>query len=547
MLITRAATFDAIHRAFRWNLPERYNIARDVCDRHAAGPERTALVHERGDGTVARYTFRQVQRLANRCANALRHLGLAQGDRVMIYLGQDPATAIAHVGCWKAGLISVPTSLLFGTDALDYRLRDSGAKVLITDTAHWPTVAAVREHAPELRHVMLIDGRADAALDFWAELERAADAFETLALTPDTPAFINYTSGTTGQPKGTLQGHRSMLGHMPGLELVYDFLPQPGDVMWSPADWSWLAGLMDVLMPAWFCGLPVLTYRNTSFDPEEAFHLVGKHHVRVSLLTPTMLRRMSVVADPVRRHGVALRSVISGGESVGKETLEWARGALGIEVNEVFGQTECNIVLGNCAQVLVPKPGSLGKALPGHIAAIVDDAGEPLPAGTVGNIAFRRPDPVMLLEYWRKPEATRDKFAGDWLLTGDLGLEDDDGYFWYFSRADDVITSAVYRIGPGEVEDALNGHPAVAMSAVIGVPDPMKTEAICAFVLLRPGHDASEELAENIRESVRTRLAHHECPRDVVFVDALPLTATGKIMRRELRRRAAAAPPAPPR
>ena len=536
MLITRAATFDEIHRAFRWNLPERYNIARDVCDRHAADPARTALIHERGDGSVAHYSFRQIRCLANQCANTLRHLGLVQGDRVLIYLGQDPATAVAHVACWKAGLISVPTSLLFGTDALAYRLRDSGAKLLITDAAHWPNVAAVREQAPHLAHVMLVDGKGAGTLDFWAELARATDEFETLALTPDTPAFINYTSGTTGQPKGTLQGHRSMLGHMPGLELVYDFLPQPGDVMWSPADWSWLAGLMDVLMPAWFCGLPVLTYRNTSFDPEEAFHLMGKHRVRISLLTPTMLRRLSVVPDPLRRHGVALRSVISGGESVGRETLEWARGALGIEINEVFGQTECNIVLGNCTQVLAPKPGSLGKALPGHVAAIVDDQGHPLSADTVGNIAFRRPDPVMLLEYWNKPEATRDKFAGDWLLTGDLGRCDGDGYYWDMSRADDVITSAGYRIGPGEIEDALNGHPAVAMSAVIGVPDPVKTEAIRAFVLLRPGNTASAELAEAIRDSVRTRLARHECPRDVVFVESLPLTATGKIMRRELRR-----------
>jgi acetyl-CoA synthetase len=537
VLITRAATFDEIHRSFRWRLPERYNIARDVCDRHAAGPERTALIHERGDGSVARYTFQQVQRLANQCANLLRHLGLVQGDRAMIYLGQDPATAIAHVACWKSGLISVPTSILFGTDALAYRLRDSGARLLITDAAHWPVVAAVRDQVPTLSHVLLVDGQGDGTLDFWAELGRASEAFETLSLTPDTPAFINYTSGTTGQPKGTLQGHRSMLGHMPGLELVYDFMPQPGDVMWSPADWSWLAGLMDVLMPAWFCGLPVLTYRNTSFDPEEAFHLMGKHQVRISLLTPTMLRRLSVVPDPLRRHGVALRSVISGGESVGRETLEWARGTLGIEVNEVFGQTECNIVLGNCTQVLTPKPGSLGKALPGHVAAIVDDAGHPLPAGSVGNIAFRRPDPVMLLEYWGKPEATRDKFAGDWLLTGDLGRCDEDGYYWYMSRADDVITSAGYRIGPGEIEDALNGHPAVSMSAVIGVPDPVKTEAIHAFVLLRPGHAPSAELAEAIRASVRRRLARHECPREIEFVESLPMTTTGKIMRRELRKR----------
>ena len=538
MLITRAGTFDEIHQAFRWRLPERYNIASDVCDRHAAGPERTALIHEQADGGVTRYSFLQVQRLANQCAHVLRHLGLAQGDRVLIYLGQDPATAVAHVACWKSGLVSVPTSVLFGTDALAYRLRDSGAQVLITDTAHWPIVAAAREQVPALKHVMLVDGRADGSLDFWAELGRASDAFQTLALTPDTPAFINYTSGTTGLPKGTLQGHRSMLGHMPGLELVYDFMPQPGDVMWSPADWSWLAGLMDVLMPAWFCGLPVLTYRNTSFDPEQAFHLMGKHHVRIGLLTPTMLRRLSAVPDPLRRHGVALRSIISGGESVGRETLEWARGALGIEVNEVYGQTECNIVLGNCAQVLQPKPGSLGKALPGHIAAIVDGEGQPVPTGIVGHIAFRRPDPVMLLEYWGKPEATRDKFVGDWLLTGDLGRCDDEGYYWYVSRADDVITSAGYRIGPGEIEDALNGHPAVSMSAVIGVPDPIKTEAIRAFVVLRPGYVATAELAESIRASVRTRLARHECPRDIEFLDALPMTATGKILRRELRQRA---------
>lgn len=537
MLIERASEYSEIYRRFKWRLPERYNIAWDVCDRHATGPERSALIHERADGSIANFTFRRIQQYANQCAHLLRYLGLVQGDRVMIYLGQDPATAITHVACWKAGLISVPTSVLFGTDALAYRLNNSGARVLITDSAHFPAVAAAREKAPELMHVLLTDGRADRTLDFWGELARASDAFETLALTPDTPAFINYTSGTTGQPKGTLQGHRSMLGHMPGLEMAYDFLPQTGDVMWSPADWSWLAGLMDVLMPAWFCGLPVLTYRNVSFDPEEAFHLMGKHHVRTSLLTPTMLRRLSQVKDPVRRHGVALRSVISGGETVGRETLAWANEALGVQVNEVFGQTECNIVLGNCAEVLQSKPGSLGRALPGHVAAIVDDHGQPLPVDAVGHIAFRRPDPVMLLEYWRNAKATQEKFVGDWLITGDLGRCDQDGYFWYIGRADDVITSAGYRIGPGEIEDALNGHPSVAMSAVIGVPDPIKTEAIRAFVVLRPGHIPSAELTRAIQDSVRTRLARHECPRDIVFVDALPMTATGKILRRELRQR----------
>ena len=536
MLITRAETYEEIYRSFRWRLPERYNIAFDVCDRHA-GTDRVALLHERGDGKVATFGFRDVQRFANQWAHTLEHLGLARGDRVMLYLGQDPATAIAHVGCWKAGFVSVPCSILFGTEALEYRLDNSGAKVLVTDAANYPKVAAVRDRIEGLESVLLIDGAAERTLPFWATIARASDAYATLALTPDTPAFINYTSGTTGQPKGALQGHRSMLGHMPGAEFMYDFLPQPHDVMWSPADWSWLAFLMDVLMPAWFCGRPVLTYRNTTFDAEEAFRLMGKHQVTTSLLTPTMLRRMGQVKDPKRRHGLSLRAVASGGESVGRETLEWADGSLDVHVNEAYGQTECNLVLGNCSEVLKPKPGSLGRAMPGHVAAIVDEQGRELAPGAVGQIAFRHPDPVMMLEYWRNPQATLEKFAGDWLLTGDLGRRDEDGYFWYLSRADDVITSAGYRIGPGEIEDALNGHPAVAMSAVVGVPDPVTTESIKAFVVLRAGQAGDATLAEAIRESVRTRLARHECPRQIEFVDALPMTTTGKILRRELRRR----------
>lgn len=537
MLITRADTFDAICRAFTWQLPERMNIAALVCDRHATrAPDSIALLHEQPDGRVATFTFGAVQRLANQCAHTFeQRLGLQRGDRVMIYLGQDPATAVAHVACWKAGLVSVPTSVLFGTDALEYRLRNSGAKALITDAAHLPTVAAVRDRVGELQAVLLTDGAANGTLPFWDTIARASDAYDTLALTPDTPAFINYTSGTTGPPKGALQGHRSILGHMPGNEMMYDFLPQPGDVMWSPADWSWLAGLMDVLMPAWFCGVPVLTYRNATFDAEEAFRLMGKHRVTVSLLTPTMLRRLGQVRDPVQRFDLCLRAVASGGESVGRETLEWADRTLRVHVNEVYGQTECNLVLGNCWQVLTPKPGSLGRAMPGHVAAIVDDQGRELAAGEMGQIAFKRPDPVMLLEYWRSPQATASKYAGDWLLTGDLGHRDGDGYFWYQGRADDVITSAGYRIGPGEIEDALNAHPAVAMSAVIGVPDPVTTESIKAYVVLRPGVTGDAALVETIRESVRTRLARHETPRAIEFVDALPMTTTGKIMRRTLR------------
>lgn len=326
-----------------------------------------------------------------------------------------------------------------------------------------------------------------------------------------------------------------MLGHLPGAEFCLDFFPQPDDLMWSPADWSWLAGLMDVLMPAWFHGVPVLTFRATRFDPEQAFAMIGRHRVRTTLLVPTMLRLMRQVPDPVGRFGAKLRAIYSGGESVGKELLEWSTEMLKVPINEVFGQTECNLVLGSNASVMPIKPGSIGRPIPGHVAAVVDDAGQVVPRGTTGNIAVRRPDPVMMLEYWQNQEATRDKYANDWLLTGDLGMCDEDGYFWFQGRADDVITSSGYRIGPAEIEDALVRHSAVVMAAVIGVPDPVRTESIKAFVILKDGFSGSDLLAQQIRNFVREHLAKHEVPRDIEFVDALPMTTTGKIQRRKLR------------
>jgi len=537
MLITRANTYEEVYASFRWQLPERYNIAYDVCDRHAVHPERLALIFERPDGGIERYTFRQIQSFANRLANALLHLGLQRGERVLLYLGQHPVVAITHVACWKAGIVSVPTSILFGVDALEYRLKISGATLLVTDRTNYPTAAAARANAPSLKHVLLIDGEEADALPFWETLKRASDRFATLPLTPDDPAFINFTSGTTGWPKAALQGHRSMLGHMPGFEFLYDFFPQDGDIMWSPADWAWLAGLMDVLMPAWFHGKPVLTHSRSSFDPEEAYRLIGKHQVRTALLTPTMLKMMRQVRDPVGRFDPKLRAVMSGGESVGREILEWSSRTLKIQVNEGYGQTECNLVLGNCGLVLLPKLGSLGRPLPGHIAAVIDDQGNPLATGAVGNLAFRRPDPVMLLEYWNDPKATAEKFVGDWLITGDRAARDEDGYFWFHGRSDDIITSSGYRIGPSEIEDALTRHPGVLMAAVIGVPDPVRTESIKAFVVLSPGYQPSDSLAEDIRLSVRSRLAKHEYPRVIEFVESLPMTTTGKILRRELRDR----------
>ena len=532
--VPKLSTYNAIYDAFKWNIPERYNIATDVCDRHATDSTRIALIGDDAAGKPWHMTFRHVQRQANRLANLLVSLGLKRGDRVMLLMVQDPWVAIGHVACWKAGLVSLPCSVLFGPDAIGYRLHHADVRVGITDMANLPKVVEARGKAPTVEKVFVVDGAAPEAGSLEQALEPARDAFTTVDTGANDPAFFNFTSGTTGNPKGALQPHRSMLGHLPGAEMTYEFLPQPGDIMWSPADWAWLAGLMDVLMPAWYHGVPVLTSRAMRFDADAACALMARHQVRTALLTPTALRMMRQVKNP-HAMGVRLRVVISGGEAVGKELHEWAGATLKTTINEAFGQTECNLVLGNCASVMPVKPGSLGRAMPGHVCAIVDDQGKELAPGEIGNIAIRAPDPVMMLQYWKNPKATQEKYIGDWLITGDLGSTDEDGYFWFQGRSDDIITSSGYRIGPTEIEDVLTRHPAVVMAAAVGVPDPVRTESIKAFLVLRKEFQGSDALVEEIRAFVRERLAKHEVPRDIAFVDALPMTTTGKVLRRELR------------
>jgi len=536
-LLKPGSTYEEVYNNFKWNIPKRYNIADDVCDRWADDTDRVALVYEDATKEVHTYTFAQVRKYANQLANTLCSYGLRRGDRVTLLLAQDPECAFAHVACWKAGMVSGPTSVLFAGDAIIYRLNDSGAKVLITDAANYPKVAEIRADCPSLERVLVIDGEPDGAENFWKAIEGAEESFANVDTDAEEVAWISYTSGTTGMPKGSVQPHRMMLGHMPSLEFIYDFFPQENDALWSPADWAWMAGLMDVLMPGWFHGCKVVATAMKGFDAEDAYRIMAEHDVTLALLTPTMLKLMRQVPAPLERHELKLRAVLSGGESVGTGLLEWAEKELRLSINEGFGQTECNVIVGNNGKVFPIKPGSLGKPTPGSVVAIVDDAGKEVQPGTEGHIACKRPHPVMLLEYLNKPDATREKFIDDWLITGDLGHMDEDGYFWFHGRGDDVITSSGYRIGPGEIEDALIKHDAVQMVAVIGVPDPVRTEIIKAFIIPVASVKADEGLAEELRDFVRTRLARHEVPKLIEFVDSLPMTTTGKIMRRELRER----------
>ncbi len=523
---------------FKWNIPDYYNIGRDICDRHASDKGKIALIYEDGEGQVDRYTFRDLMRLSNQFANTLIAHGMRAGDRLGILLPQRPETAIAHIGAYKIGGVAVPLFTLFGPDALEYRLSDSEAKSILTDEANVEKIVGIQDKLPHLENIFVVrGGNRDGTIDFWDAIEKGSDEFETAKTSADDPALLIYTSGTTGPPKGALHAHRVLLGHMPGVEFPHNFFPREGDLFWTPADWAWIGGLIDVLLPSWRHGIPVLAYRAGKFDPEYAFHLMAKHRVRNTFIPPTALKLMRQVEHPSRRHDYEVRTIGSGGETLGSELIKWGEETFGITIAEFYGQTEVNLVVGNCPQVMEVRPGSMGKAIPGHEVEIVDDEGATLPPDTTGNVAIKRPDPVMFLEYWKNPEATREKFVGDWLMTGDLAKKDSDGYFWFVGRQDDLITSAGYRIGPGEIEDCLIKHEAVAVAAVIGSPDEIRTEIVKAFIVLKPEAEASEILKDDIKNFVRQKLAAHEYPREIEFVDELPMTATGKIIRKELRRR----------
>lgn len=536
-MLKKGKTYGEVYNSFRWKVPKFYNIGVDVCDKWANERYRLALIYEDEEGRVEKYTFWELKGFSNRLANALKAFGIERGDRVGILLPPCPETAISHIAIYKIGAIAIPLFTLFGPDALEYRLANSEAKAIITDGANIEKVLEIKEKLPQLKISIVTKRRAEEGVyDFWKSVEKGSPHFKPVRTKADDPALIIYTSGTTGPPKGALHAHRVLLGHVPGVEFFHNFFPKKDDLYWTPADWAWIGGLIDVLLPSWHHGVPVVAYRAKKFDPEQAFHFISKYGIRNAFMPPTALKMMRQVKEPQKRYDYRMRTIGCGGETLGEELLDWGKTVMDLTINEFYGQTEVNLVLGNCAEILEVKRGSMGKAIPGHRVEVVDEAGNILPPGVVGEVAIQRPDPVMFLGYWRNPEATEEKYVGDWCLTGDLARKDEDGYFWFVGRKDDVIASAGYRIGPAEIEDCLIKHPAVAMAAVIGSPDEVRGEIVKAFIVLKPEIISDPSLKEEIQKFVKTRLAAHEYPREVEFVKELPLTATGKIMRKDLRK-----------
>lgn len=537
--VRQAPTYREACARHQWKIPAAYNIAADVCDRHAGG-QRRALVWERDRGEVETYTFDELKALSDRLAGGLTRYGLEPGARAALLLPQTPEHALAHIAIFKLGAISVPLSRLFGPEALRYRLGDSGARVLFTDSDNLGRVLGVWEGLPELRHIILCDRESrrpdDARVVAFADVvARGSADFARVRTRAEDPALLIYTSGTTGPPKGALHAHRYLLGYN-GVDYANNFFRE-GDLYWSPSEWAWVGGLLVSLFCPLAHGVPVLA-ATARFDPVGAFELMERHGVTNTLLSATALRKMAAQVDEPRGFKLRLRCVISGGEKVTPEIQRWLEERLGLRINEVYGQTEANILIGENDPLIPPRPAPLGKPYPGHEVAIVDEAGRVLPPGEVGGIAVRRGDPVIMLGYWNNPEATRAAYRGDWFFTGDLGSRDEEGWVYYKGRADDVIKSSGFRIGPNEVEACLLGHSAVEHCAVIGVPDPVRGEAVKAFVILKPGFARSAALADELAQHVKKHLGGFQYPRDIEWIDELPMTVSGKILRSELRKRA---------
>lgn len=575
---------EALHRQFRWLVPKHFNIA-TVCARRWADDPRsakqTAVIACAPEQDDRAHSYGELQAQANRLSNMLKTFGVQRGDRVAIVMPQRFETAVAYVAVLQLGAVAMPLSQLFGPEALQFRLYDSEAVLALCDASTLAAVHSVSAHCPLLHTVIAVGAQAAGAtaLDWAALLAHAPDDFRPVKTLADEPAVLIYTSGTTGNPKGALIPHRALIGNLSGFvcsQNWFGFDPTDASVptqavFWSPADWGWTGGLMDALLPTLYFGRPIVAY-NGRFSPQTALELLQRHAVTHTFLFPTALKAlMKAFPKPRAQFTLRLQAIMSAGEAVGDAVFAYCEQELGVTVNEMFGQTEINYVVGNCAMRWQgqenrshaawvgwpPKPGSMGKAYPGHRVAVLDEAGNACPDGVAGDVAVHRldrhghPNPIFFLGYWKNDAATRAKFTGDmgssWCRTGDMAVRDADGYFWYQGRADDMFKSAGYRIGPSEIENCLVKHPAVANAAVVPKPDAERGAAIKAYVVLAQEYLAAEEgrslhepafvqaLVAELQAHVKGKLAPYQYPKEIAFVEALPMTTTGKVQRRVLR------------
>lgn len=540
--LSRDATWESVTRDYRHWIPDRFNIGTAVAHSQDPGSRgRVAILQVLEDGSARAWTFGDLEALSNRLANALVTHGIGRGDRVAVWLPQSFELAVAHVAAYKLGAVVVPLFINFGRDAVVTRVAKSEAKAMFVTPAAVEELVDGAAQTPSVEllvvpHATATSTSRPAIESFWPFLNQGDRRFTAADTRSQDPAFLCFTSGTTGPPKGALHAQRVLLGSLSGISFTHDLAPRPGDLFWTPADWGWMGGLFDVLFPALYWGLPVVAHRMPKFDPEQAYDVLERYGVQNAFIPPTALRLMKLVDNPGSRWSLNLRTIASGGEALGGDTLEWAEQALGVHVNEFYGQTECNLMLGNCADLFERRPGSMGRVVPGRDVQLLDAMGNPVGTGEEGELVAGMGDPIMMLGYWADEEATKVKFADGVMHTGDLATRDEDGYFYFVGRNDDVISSAGYRIGPTDIENAIMRHPAVQSVAVIGKPDDVRGEVVKAVVVLRDsGAVEVEQLTPQIQTIVRAAVGGHAYPRDIEYVDELPMTSTGKIRRAALR------------
>jgi acetyl-CoA synthetase len=551
-------SYERAREAFSWDLPDEYNPAVDFLRKHEDTSD-TALRYEAPDGGRETYTFADLDERSDRLAAALSDLGIGAGDRVGVVVPQKPQNPITHLANWKVGAVSVPLTVLFGRDALEYRLSDSEATAVVVDPSVRGTIDEIRAACPALEHVIelgdgaSVAGEARAFDDLLAAHEPGIEVHDS---TPETPTAIMYTSGSTGPPKGVRHGHALWLGRAAAAYNYFDGdLAGGAATLWTPADWAWGAALGGTLFAAWHHGCSIVGRPREGFDPEAAGALLERHGVTDAFVPPTALRMLMDVDDPEGRYDLSLETIAAAGEPLTTEIVDWVESTFtDVAINEFYGQTELNLVVGNSSRWFETRPGSMGRPFPGYEVAVLDpDTGDRLERGEVGELAVKPDDRRVFFDgYLGLPEKTANKRVEDgpasgasganagsetWFLTDDLVERDADGYLWFHSRADDVILTSGYRVGPMEVEDAILTHEAVAQAGVVGVPDGTRGEAIKAFVEPATDEYDPDRLREEIRELVRDRLAEYEYPKHVAFVDSLPTTTTGKIRRRTLRER----------
>ena len=526
---------------YRIGIPLHANIAADTVGRfaHNEKANHLALIHENDDGTVERYTFAELDELACRFAVFLNEIGVKRGESVAIHTAQSPQTAIAHMAIYKIGAVALTLSHLYGPDAIAHVINDSKTRVIVTNSDYWGKLRRRCSSLGSLEHRIVHGSCESGEINFEDCLTRSAENFEPVITATEDPALLMYTSGSTGMPKGLIHSHRIIHAYLPTLTLVYNLeLNYPNAVFWSPADWAWVGGLLDLALPAWQHGQTVVS-TNQRFSAKWAFEFMQRHEVTHSFMTPTALKRLAEIPNPRKTWNLSMRVICTGGESLPGDVVRWAQDEFEIVCNEFYGLTEFNHMVGCCKALYPTIPGSMGRAFPGRRVAIIDDNGTEQSDGVTGEIASWKPDdPSLFLGYWGNPGVPEKMRLGNWLKSGDLGVRDENGYFWYHGRNDDLIKSAGYRIGPNEVEDALVSHPDVAEAAVVGKPDRERGSIVMAYVRLMKGVVKDDNTREKLQQFVKDNLAVYKYPRVIEFVDSFPLTSSGKIRRNVLRKRA---------